>query len=719
MSRQTARESMQMKEEEKKRLLEEHESESKKLQDQLDAEAAAQRAKFQDALDAKRRRKKAELSEKQRVETVAAEKKQEDESESFVRNAKLNNEKKIIEDTMKTASGAEAQDVAQVVMSKRHLDEVQSLAQRQEQRRLEEREAREKRLAQEKDDFTARVNTRVQSEIDSLPAGMEDRERRITELKARAKQVLGEKIPEMERKFNDDTQLQMDQMEVGFAEEQLQLKVRQWNEIAAACGMAAPDKALQKYQQRMAQRASDEAEDELVKFRKDREAEAQKLQEKLQKEKADYETKIKAEMDKMNREQEEEFNRREAAMMEELRKDKERKEQKLREARLAGTKTDVKGPSAQESAEMKRRLLEEYKEGEKRIKEQVERERERQQGKLDDQLKAKRDKRKAAMERSKLDQSTVSQGSLEDTIRSAATVRTESAPPVQNITNITNNNNTTTMVAPTPVPQFVVTQAPPSTMSMTSYSAAPTPSGDSAAYNQWIGTVMQQLNQSPIMEKLVNIEKMLSTQVKHGLLSYYLDAKDRQIRSNEGRLDVVDPSELPNSQYVVYCFALAVRENVTKAGVPLPPTKIGIAKSLPDTQSNASAFRNSYFYDHARRTLFIRQNRLANIGEFLIVMVHGLAHIKSAIADDRQSFAAWNDADPSFLTEFYGLLEVITEEMFFLRLPPNLAQREVKDHRPYRSDSVMNSESMAALEEQLKSMGKQNRESFLKSYFML
>lgn len=714
MSRQTARESMQMKEEEKKRLLEEHESESRKLQDQLDAEAAVQRAKFQDALEAKRRRKKAELSEKQRVETIAAEKKQEDESESFVRNAKLNNEKKIIEDTMKNAKGAEAQDVAQVVMSDRHRNEVQSLGQRQQQRRLDEREAREKRLQQEKEDFTARVNTRVQSEIDSLPAGLEDRERRVAELHARAKQVLSEKIPELERKFNDDTQSYMDQLEVTLAEEQLQLKVRQWNEIAAACGMASPDKALQKYQQRMAQRASDEAEDELVKFRKDREAEAQRVREKLEKEKQEYDQKIKAEMEKMNREQEEEFNRREAAMMEELRKEKDRKEQKLREARLAGTKTDVKGPTAQESAEMKRRLLEEYKEGEKRIKEQVERERERQQGKLDDQLKAKREKRKAALEKSKLDGS-VSQSTMEETIRGAATVRVE-ATPVSSTTTINNNYN---MVAATPVPQFVVSHAPPSSMAMTNYQAAPAATTDSASYNQWIGTVMQQLNASPIMEKLINIEKMLSTQVKHGLLSYYLDAKDRQIRGNEGRLDVVDPSELPNSQYVVYCFALAVRENVTKAGVPLPPTKIGIAKSLPDSQTNASAFRNSYFYDHARRTLFIRQSRLANIGEFLIIMVHGLAHIKSAIADDRQSFAAWNDADPSFLTEFYGLLEVITEEMFYLRLPPTLAQREVKDHRPYRSDSVMNAESLAALEDQLKSMGKQNRESFLKSYFML
>ena len=165
----------------------------------------------------------------------------------------------------------------------------------------------------------------------------------MTELHARAKQVLGEKIPEMERKFNEDTQSYMDQLEVTFAEEQLQLKVRQWNEIAAACGMASPDKALQKYQQRMAQRASDEAEDELVKFRQDREAEAQRVREKLEKEKQEYDQKIKAEMEKMNREQEVQPPR--AAMMEELRKEKDRKEQSCVRLVLPA-RTDVKGPTA-------------------------------------------------------------------------------------------------------------------------------------------------------------------------------------------------------------------------------------------------------------------------------------------------------------------------------------------------------------------------------------
>ena len=531
--------------------------------------------------------------------------------------------------------------------------------------------------------------------------------------------MLSEKTNELQKRYDEESSSFMDQLEIGFAEEQLQLKVRQWNEIAAACGMAAPEQALLKYQQKVAQRQSDEAEDELVKFRQEREAESTKLQERLRAEKAEYEKKMSAEMEKLKRDQEEEFNRKEAAMMEELRKDKERREQKLKEARLAGARaTDSKGPSAQESAEIKKRLLEDYKEGEQRIKEQLERERERQQAEMDAILRAKREKKKAAMERAMKAQeegaapaaatapaqSTAAR--IHETIRQVSTTTTTSAVESPHVVGEAHQH----LSSP-----FAVASASGAYAPATAMSGMPT----GEAYQQWVNGVVQQLSNSPIMEKLVKIEKMLAGQVKHGLMSYYLDAKDRQLRSNEGRLEVVEMSELPTAQYVVYCFAASIRENISRNGITLPPVKVAIAKSLPDVPANASAFRNSYYYDHGRRTLFIRQSRLSNIGEFLLVSLHGLAHVKAALAEDRQTFSTWNDADPSFLTEFYGLLEVVSEEMFFMRLPPQLAHRDAKENRGYRADVIMSDESLVAMEEQLSNIGKQNREAFLKTYLMM
>ncbi|CUE73353.1 membrane-associated protein, putative [Bodo saltans] len=716
-SQQTAKESMQMKEDEKKRLLEEHEVESRRLEEQLNAEAAIQKAKIQDAIEAKRRRKKNELQEKQRVESITVERKQEDEKENFVREAKISNEKKLIDETMRSSNGAQAQDVAQVVMSDRHREEVATLAGRQQKRRIAEQETRENRLEAERQDLISRINARVQTEIDNLPASADHREKRIADLQARAAKTQKEKIAEVEKKHQEETQAFMDQLEVTFAEDQLQLKVRQWNEIAAACGMAAPEQALLKYQQRLAQRASDDAEDELMKFRKDREAEAARLQEKLRSEKEEYDQKIRAEMEKLRHDQDEEFKRREADMMEELKKEKERKEQKLREARLAGTKSETKGPSAQESAEIKKQLLDDFKAGEKMIKEQVERERKEQQSSIENMLKAKREKRKAALDRQAGGgaEETPLQQRVEETIKKASVMETPSISERRH--------------APMPTPTIAITSSTPSfatphaqpiglnSTMMSSTMMSGSPSGES--YQQWVTAVVQQLSSSPIMEKLVKIERMLASQVKHGLLSYYLDSKDRQQRTNEGRLETVDFKDLTTPQAVVYCFAQTIRENISRAGIPLPPVKILIAKSLPDTQTNATALGCSYFYDHSRRTMYIRQSRLANIGEFVLVTLHALAHIKSAVADDRANFSAWNDADPSFLTEFYGLLEVSTEEMFYMRMPTNVATRESLPQRNYRQDSVMNSQSLQSLEGQISAMDPERREAFLKTYLLM
>eukprot|EP00656_Telonema_subtile_P011820 TRINITY_DN15898_c0_g1_i9.p1 TRINITY_DN15898_c0_g1~~TRINITY_DN15898_c0_g1_i9.p1 ORF type:complete len:221 (+),score=43.56 TRINITY_DN15898_c0_g1_i9:156-818(+) len=220
------------------------------------------------------------------------------------------------------------------------------------------------------------------------------------------------------------------------------------------------------------------------------------------------------------------------------------------------------------------------------------------------------------------------------------------------------------------------------------------------------------------MEKVVKIEKMVASQMPHPLLSYYVDDRDRKIKDNEGRLETIDLSELTTSQFVVYCFAASVRENISRVGIQVPQVKVAIAKTLPDSQTNASAFRNSYHYDHSRRTLFVRDSRLSSIGEFMLVSLHALAHIKSN-GEANGSFSGFNDADPAFLTEFYGLLEVCTEEMFYMRLPATLATRQTKEGRNYRPDEIMSAESLSAMEDQLKSVSKSNREAFLKTYLMM
>jgi hypothetical protein len=684
LSQQTARESMQMTDEQKAMLMKTHEEESKKLNEQLAQDEAKQKEKLQAQLEARRRKKQRDLQERQIQEEQALKEKQEKDKAEFLRQAKMEQEKKVIDEHVaRTGKKDDIQDVAQVVMAERHRTEIQDLARRQQQRRGQAADDLDRRFKAEREELVARCKAE----------GVDP-------------SVSQERLLALEAEQRDIASANTDAMEMQFAEEQLQLKLGQWNEVSAAAGLAAPEAALEKYKARLAKRQVDESEAELLAFRQAKEKEEQGLQEKLAKEKVEYEKKMQEEFERRRREQEEELARKEKEMMEELQKEKERKQKKLKEARMTLASGDTTGPTKEEQQQIQAKLLAESKADEKRLRENLEREKEKQRLELENILKLKREKKKrAANSTEETPAQPASNASLQDTLN---TVTAAPPPPAPAAPTITVDPSSPQTPAPAPAPAFVMTTAVPG-----SVPASP------EALSQWTQQIMTQLQHSPLMEKVTRIEKMVAGQVRHGMLSYYIDVKDRQIRACEGRLEVVELADLTTPQFVVYTFAMSVRENISRSGISLPQVKIAVAKALPDTVANASAFRNSYHYDHSRRTLYIRQTRMANIGEFVLIMMHGLAHIKACQNENRTNFAGWNDGDPSFLTEFYGLLEACTEEMFYMRLPSSQAQRDIKEERPYRADSVMSQKSLTQLEEQLRTIGKQNRESFLKTYLMM
>ena len=56
-------------------------------------------------------------------------------------------------------------------------------------------------------------------------------------------------------------------------------------------------------------------------------------------------------------------------------------------------------------------------------------------------------------------------------------------------------------------------------------------------------------------------------------------------------------------------------------------------------------FRNSVLFQHKKRILFVRKERIHSIGEFAMVIIHSLAHIKVGDMTD--------DANVNFLRVFY------------------------------------------------------------------
>jgi len=87
---------------------------------------------------------------------------------------------------------------------------------------------------------------------------------------------------------------------------------------------------------------------------------------------------------------------------------------------------------------------------------------------------------------------------------------------------------------------------------------------------------------------------------------------------------------------------------------------IKIASSLPQTENKRTAFSQSYVYSHSTRTLFVHQSRVSSSGDFGLILVHALSHIK--LFPEAQN--RWNDQNPAFMSEFYTNLRILSQNLY-------------------------------------------------------
>jgi hypothetical protein len=102
----------------------------------------------------------------------------------------------------------------------------------------------------------------------------------------------------------------------------------------------------------------------------------------------------------------------------------------------------------------------------------------------------------------------------------------------------------------------------------------------------------------------------------------------------------VDSSNPPQGQELIICDEkkLSVQEaarlefgrQLTSLVGVSEAIQLRAAKSLPPTSNGYenNAFRNSYFYDDRAQVLYIHTNRLSSSGDFGLVAIHALSHIK-------------------------------------------------------------------------------------------
>ena len=130
----------------------------------------------------------------------------------------------------------------------------------------------------------------------------------------------------------------------------------------------------------------------------------------------------------------------------------------------------------------------------------------------------------------------------------------------------------------------------------------------------------------------------------------YIDTKDAQWLRHQGALRPTETSSLTAAEFVVYRFGAFVARLLQHASPATTSDDGGgvvllLADSLPPNDYSHNCFRRSVFYERAKRALFIRRERTAAVGDFVVVVVHCLAHVA---VDDMA-----NDANPAFLRRFY------------------------------------------------------------------
>ena len=108
----------------------------------------------------------------------------------------------------------------------------------------------------------------------------------------------------------------------------------------------------------------------------------------------------------------------------------------------------------------------------------------------------------------------------------------------------------------------------------------------------------------------------------------YTDSKDLQW-SNDSKLEAVDLNKLDARRFVVYKFGCFVTELVAAHCQHAPVIVLLANKIPPNERLRRNPYRNSFYFDGNNKILYIRAARLECVGEFVVVLVHTLAHIKS------------------------------------------------------------------------------------------
>ncbi len=189
--------------------------------------------------------------------------------------------------------------------------------------------------------------------------------------------------------------------------------------------------------------------------------------------------------------------------------------------------------------------------------------------------------------------------------------------------------------------------------------------------------ITQLILATPLYEKLEHIKSVLAQGhlTPHASIvatgDGYIDQLDAQW-TGDSELHVHDITALSPRHFVVYKFGCSVMRSLQAMNGFEPITLLIADKIPPNHAYHHNSFRHSFSYDSRNKIMYIRLERLENIGSFLLVLVHTLTHIKTG------SFES--DTEHTFIREFYRALSLICNDLFLSK---------------YRKDSLMASKYLS------------------------
>jgi len=214
-----------------------------------------------------------------------------------------------------------------------------------------------------------------------------------------------------------------------------------------------------------------------------------------------------------------------------------------------------------------------------------------------------------------------------------------------------------------------------------------------------------------VIQRIQSIEQMVSTLQTESSTwrgEVFIDSKDAhdptfQPSGTEPQLATV--AELDAKSLVLYRFGIHLIDLLFAAGLaecPVngtdprsthTPLQLLLASALPPNPHTHTAFINSCQFNAEKGILFMRKQRLNDVGEFILVLIHACAHITTQARKQRNdkenhtdtlnraaqpngsgndgathpssSSLMWDDRHPDFIRHFHSCLQFLCADIFY------------------------------------------------------